>query len=173
MSNFIKKLKKLKFNSATIGFAGISVELGVKEEKEITPEHLKELYVIRKILSRFYFLYQVKEERQWMYETEDADNQLIIGLHQDAINTYKQLADVLIESKYFMLLNSEQRDNVLETFDYITITEERLNLELEAGNFCIVDEEEITPLVDGLLNLFEEVSKEIKVLQGLFQTQNA
>ena len=162
-------------------FLGISVGLGMKRLKEVTPEHHSELYIMRKILARFYFKYPSKVTGQRDYEDgvdEEYKNKLMLRLYQDAINTYKQLADVLIGSKYFMLLNYEQRSITLDTIDYVTILEEEIikrfevNELFEDGKLYVGSDGEVELLVDGLLILFNEVEDEIETFQCIFERQN-
>ena len=178
ISEIVNKHKDLRIAKE---FHGISVGLGMKKSEEVTLEHYSELYIMRKILARFYYKYTNKVTGQRDYKDdidEEYKNKLILRLYQDAINTYKQLADVLIGSKYFMLLNYEQRSITLDTIDYVIILEEEVKKRFEVselfedGDLYMVSDEEVELLVDELLILFDEVSDEIEVFQRIFERQN-
>lgn len=57
MVNFAEKIYEYKDLRITHAYLDLSLKIGKKKKKEITFEHFSFLYVIRDILSRFYFLY--------------------------------------------------------------------------------------------------------------------
>ncbi|MGM0805752.1 MAG: hypothetical protein ACQET8_13485 [Bacillota bacterium] len=160
MNRIIEKFKSIRIQKTSINFLGMSFELGLADKKKLSTNHLKELYKIRSTLSRFYFLYQHKAE-QIIYSGEEDMNSLIIGMHQSAVNVYKDLSNDLLASEYFLLLNHEQRNSILESFDYVTITDTYL----EADDDNDVSEEEVAPIVEGLLKLYEDITLIIEDLQ--------
>lgn len=151
----IEGMKNIKVKATTFSFAGISLELGIQQKKVLAPEHLRELYKIHNALSHFYHLYYHKA-----ILVEDIDD-LILSINDEAINTYKMLADELLGSEYFILLNSEQRTKIRESFDYVNHWDAYLNASKENR----VEAEDIEPYIEGLLVFFEETTKVIEDLE--------
>ncbi|MEK5056457.1 hypothetical protein HLK66_26170 (plasmid) [Niallia circulans] len=153
-------LSSLRIQSTTISFLGLSFELGLKEKKKFGTVHLKELYKIRYILSVFYFSYQQKYKRSVIEEDQDLSF-LLIDLHEYAVHTYKKLALELFSSEFFILLDSSVRDRIIGSFDYVNITESFMNDHQDNE----LNAEEVKPIINELLNLFEETSQLIEELQ--------
>lgn len=98
-----------------------------------------------------------------VYSGEDDMNALIIGMHQEAVNTYKKLADELLASEYFMLLSAVQRERIMESFDYVIITDTYL----DANEDHDLSEEEVAPIIAELITLYEEFTGTIGELQDI------
>ncbi|WML52225.1 hypothetical protein RCG17_22990 [Neobacillus sp. PS3-12] len=157
MTTLMKKIKKkipVKIQSASISYLGMSLELGLK--KKISHEHLRELYVIRNTLSYFYFLYQHKYEL--IENPFDDEQNNLIDLAKEVFSTYKKLADVLLGSEYFSLIEFNIRDRILQSFDYVNIQDAYLDAHPDND----LSEEKIIPMVEGLLTMFEEITEAIQ-----------
>jgi hypothetical protein len=160
MQNLIEKVKRIRIQKTSISFLGVSLELGMEQKKKVSTVHLRELYKIRYIVSRFYFLYEHRAERLVGLNDDDM-NELIIGLHDDAVETYEKLADVLLGSEYFMLIDAEKRDKIIESFDYVN----EIDRYLDDHDDNELSEEEIAPIIEGLIELFDNINKWIQDVQ--------
>lgn len=157
MTTLMEKIKMkipFKIQSASISYLGMSLELGM--EKRISHEHLRELYVIRNTLSYFYFLNQHKYELT--EDSFDDEQNNLSDLAKEVFSTYKKLADVLLGSEYFSLIDYDIRDRILQSFDYVNMSD--AYLDTHTDNW--LSEEEIFPMVEGLLTLFEEITEAIQ-----------
>lgn len=162
-------IKRLKIESATINLPGISFELGLKEKEIVNIQgngvmYLKDLYILRNILSKYYFLYQQKyEELLLLVSDEDAIfTELTLDSYENTISTYKDIADLLLGSDYFLLLDSRKRNEIIASFDYVYRSEAYLlanaDNELYDGDIDI--------MIKSLFDLLEEVNKAIEQLES-------
>jgi len=151
----IDTIKSIRVEKTSINFPGISLELGMKQKEQITPQYLRELYKIHYTLSRFYFLYQ---GRQMHFEEPD---ELILSMNDEAIVTYRKLSDDLLDSEYFLILTSEERTKIRESFDYVNMWDTYL----DASDQNYVEADDIEPYVLELLNLYEKITKQIEDIE--------
>lgn len=156
----IKKLidygKEIKANYRLTGistsFFGVSWENVNGTDKQ---DILRELYVIRRKLSQFYFSYQESLAR---LEEDD----LISTFLFKVIQFNNELADIVLSSKYFVQLPIEKRSEMLYAFDYVMLQE----VSIENDEDYEISDDDIQSMIEDLLNLFLEIDKEIHTLNN-------
>lgn len=150
--NFIKN--KLKFTGISTPIVGVSWEYqdSLNEKREV----LRELYSIRNKLVRFYFTYENDLEMNGDIQLEGDTLTKYYGL---IINLYNEVGELLFNSKYFVLLPSMNRQQIINSFDYVIQQDEFL--EADPGNNSIDGEEDVMPMITDLMKLFNQIENAI------------
>jgi hypothetical protein len=153
--------KKFEVQQLSLSFGGLGVTLG-KKNNELKQEILRELFVIRHILSDFYFRYEAWDDYLINEEQDDEIRleRIAHNLFGNVFNIYLDLSKIILGSKYFVLLTKEKRNTISEIFDYIT--SERVSMEELEDHY--LDPSEQVELVNGLNSLFLQIDKEIELI---------
>ncbi|WP_108671385.1 hypothetical protein [Peribacillus acanthi] len=161
MSKIIETFKKIRLQKTSINIMGLQLELGMEHSKALAPEHLRELYVIRNILSPFSYRYEnMKIQLEADLEADEIDeemllNHLIVPLHQDAVNLYRDIANPLLGSEVFLLMEEVYREAIIASFEYVHHFESLSIIAFHDKEDLEYNEEEIEPMVEGILTIIK------------------
>ncbi|MFD1736842.1 hypothetical protein ACFSCX_09710 [Bacillus salitolerans] len=163
MSRIIDTFKRIRLQKTSINVMGVQLELGMEQSKAMAPEHLKELYVIRNILSPFSYRYenmklQLEEElEEDVIDQEMLRNHLIVPLRQEAVNSYNAVASTLLGSEAFLLMEDVYREAIIAAFEYVHHFESISIIAFHNDEELDYNEEEIEPMVEGVLTIIKVV----------------
>lgn len=171
--------KKLEFKGISVSLFGVQLgfEFGSKNEQKENLNHteveqgrenknreeiikcLKELYIIRNNLSYFYFTYNNLE--QLLFADYDDEEELEFHLmnkcYSQALKVYRNIADILMGSDYFLLVKSEKRKQIIESFDYVML--QQTLMEHDEDYEILIDEQR--EISEDLIALYENIDNQI------------
>lgn len=160
------EVKELSFSlfgaSVTFGKKSNTLARIEKQSNEVKQEVLRELFVIRHILSDFYFRYEALNNDLINLEPNDEDRLYVISnkLFPRVFQVYSEISTALLGSKYFILMEAEERNSVLNVLDYIT--SERVSME-EIEDYALDPDEQVALLLD-LNKLFDQVNSHVDAI---------
>lgn len=145
---------KIRFTGISTPFFGVSWQYndGFAEKQDV----LRELYFMRNKLVRLYYSY--KADTQFM-NGDMLKDKILEYYYIHVVELYGSIGDLLFGSKYFVLLPIENRDKLIQEFDYIV--EEDACFIADKGNYSISIEEVIYKIND-LVELFNLIEEEVK-----------
>lgn len=144
-------IKIPKINGISTAIFGISWEYVDDTKKE---EVLRELYDMRNKLAKFYYCYEIEDSR---------NGSIIDGkmeFSEIVIEECKEIAETLFKSRFFILLKQDDRDKIIESFDFIASINLKLDLDEEINEESFI--EEINQVIEQLLKLFDIVNVKIE-----------
>ncbi|MEK4472709.1 hypothetical protein NSQ91_05800 [Paenibacillus sp. FSL R7-0048] len=154
-------LNKFEIKEWSLSFGALSATIG-KRSDEYKEDILRELFVIRHILSNFCFRYDALQDH--LGNIMDDDNERLAHIANELFDkvfvTYEEVSKEILGSKYFVLLEKEQRNNLLEGFNYIT--SEKVSME-QIVDYDLDPDEKID-LVIGLNNLLAKIDEQIELV---------
>lgn len=146
--------KNYELTGLSTSFIGLSWEKVNSGDKE---KALGELYLIRRRLSEFYFSYEDNFNR-----SAGGEDELLQEYFPKALEVHKDIAELVLNSKFFVQLPIEERNKFLSLFDDVTKKQVRMEYDI----LEVIEDEDIQTMVDDLLNLFEKIDEEITRLDN-------
>lgn len=167
MSIFKKaEIKELSFSlfgvGATVGKKNDVCIAIDKQEDVVKQEVLRELFIIRNSLSDLYFRYDAIDEILINFVPDDEERIYKIAnrLFGKVFGVYAQISAIIFGSKYFVLLEVEERSKVIDIFDYVLFEKAMM----EENKDYFLDPDEQVSLVFELKKLFEDITNQINLI---------
>lgn len=157
MINKIKELGKgiitdYRVTGLSTAFFGISWEKINKTDKQ---DVMRELYLIRRKLSHFYFSYQDNLIRL-------EEDELLEAYFLKAFQVYDEIAESVLGSKFFVQLPIEKRQQFLNVFDNVAY----YDVCMENDTNYYMEQEDIQEMINDLLNVFIKIDDEINKIES-------
>lgn len=142
--------KDIKLTGVSTSFIGISWEnIGEQNKEDI----LRELYLIRSKISKFYFSY---DDSRLKFDDEE---ELRDAYFLKALQVYDEIAEFVLSSKFFVTLPIDNREMFLNVFDFVSMQEAYM----ENDEDYYMEPEDIQFMIEDLLTLFSTI--EIKIAE--------
>lgn len=153
-SKFKEIINKTRFTGLSTPFFGVAWEYN---EKHI--DTLRELDQLRSKLSYFVFEYEYYYEQLSLKQLSDFEfeQEILVQYRDKVIKFYKELGEVLLGSLYFALLHPDNRRDIIEIFDRVTLLWAFINA--NEDNVYVVEYEEIRDMINDLIVLFKKINK--------------
>ncbi|WP_416298140.1 hypothetical protein ACM7Q1_12740 [Paenibacillus illinoisensis] len=154
--------------SASLFGVGVSVNFkkktysekeGDKSRVESLTQILSELYTFRKAMTDFSLRYEALKDMLDVGEDEErVKEEIAEKLFLRTFDVYSDVSKLIFSSRYFALLDKEEKMKIINSFDYVVYEEVRM----EEDESYFLDISEQIELVEELRALFEEVTIQIE-----------
>ena len=164
-------LEKIEIKELSFSLFGFGATIGKKNDisttidkqgDDVKQEVLRELFILRNSLSKFYFRYDAINDNLINFQPDEEEREFDIAkrLFEKVFDIYAEIATFIFGSKYFVLLGTEERNMVIDVFDYVL--HEKVMMEENEDYF--LDPEEQLSLVLELKKLFEDITNQINLI---------
>lgn len=150
----MKFFNNIKVTGLSTPFGGISWE-NIDQESQAL-EILKDLYLIRRKLSIFYFSY----DNDIVIFDED---EIVKRYFVKALNTNNEIAEIVFNSNFLVSLSRNDRNELIHVFDYVAYLEALMETD---EDFYVEGEDQIS-IINDLITLFETIDEKINELNNM------